>query len=164
MFCVTTLCWGFLLFNLFRIRGVFGLVYLFLCIISLCVDTSSPLALLSMWGVWGCNYRLLFCGFLFAMTVFAPSPLYLLCHFNANSVLFSCWRLFFWFFLLHYYWNYGLLTLLHTFCFVILWTLSYRSSTEFFSICSIWLAPFLCFGQSRFMVGIIYFLACSLSL
>jgi len=139
MFCLNNLCWGLLLFNVIRIRGVFGLVYLLLCNIALCVHTSSPMALIGMWGVWGYNCRIVFCGSLCDMTVFAPSLLYLPCHFNADYVMFSCWRFSSWFFLLHYYWNYGLLILLHTVCFVVLWTLNYRSTSEFY-FCFLYLA------------------------
>jgi len=46
-------CWDFSLFMLYRNRGVLGLVYLFLCIIPLCVATSSFLALDCIWGRLG---------------------------------------------------------------------------------------------------------------
>ena len=128
LFLVVSLCWGSSLVKLGRNRGGFGLVYLFLCIIPLCMATSSFLALQCMWGVLGCDCSLYVCFSPFAQAVSAPSPLYSLCHFNINSVLFNCWRHFSWYFHLHYYWNYlgwmdnGLLFLLHAIYFAVcLW-------------------------------------------
>ena len=114
------------------------MVYLFLCIIPLCVATSSFLVLHCMWGVFGCDCRLFFCFSPFAKAVSAPSQLYFLCHFNATSVLVIFCRHFLWFFLLncflyHLGWvGNGLLLLLHAFCFVLFLALIYKSSADLF--------------------------------